>query len=148
VRFRVVLQDPKTPGSDRDLIFLPEDAAPNTDEAKHMVALLALHSLVRDHPLERKLPDPYRALWLTMAGGRADGPEGGEALNGKKAKKAKAAAKRAAAAAAATADAAVAGAPPPTAAAPPAAGAPPPPLSAAPAPAPAPARAPAPSTAL
>lgn len=67
-RFRVVLQDQKRPGTDKDLIFMPSRGFHEADEAKHTVALLALHSLNPTLPLERKLPEPYRSLWMVLNG--------------------------------------------------------------------------------
>ena len=47
VRFRVVLQDAKRPGTDKDLLFTMGRAhgCASDDEARHTVALLALHAL-------------------------------------------------------------------------------------------------------
>ena len=63
-RFRVVLQDAKKPGTDKDLLFTPQESFPDTQDAKHCAALLALLTLQGDLPLEMKLPEPYRTLWL------------------------------------------------------------------------------------
>ena len=68
IRYRVVLQDPKRPGTDKDLIFLPTRGFQDDNEAKHTVALLALHNLLPTLQLELKLPEPYRTLWLTLTG--------------------------------------------------------------------------------
>jgi len=73
-RFRVVLQDAKKPGTDKDLIFTPKESFPDTQDAKHCAALLALLSLQGTLPLEMKLPEPYRALWLAAtAKGKSKG---------------------------------------------------------------------------
>lgn len=61
---RCVLPDEKV--SSKDLVFSPEQAAPTLDEAKHCAALLAIHYLEPLLPLERKLPDPFRELWLAL----------------------------------------------------------------------------------
>ena len=66
-RYRVVLQDTKRPGTDKDLLFMTDrGGGDDDDDAKHTVALLALHSLEPDRPHERKLPEPYRSLWLGL----------------------------------------------------------------------------------
>lgn len=52
--------------SSKDLVFSPEQGAPTLDEAKHCAALLAIHYVEPLLPLERKLPDPFRELWLAL----------------------------------------------------------------------------------
>ncbi len=76
VRFRVVLQDAKRPGTDKDLLFTMGRAhgCASDDEARHTVALLALHALGPTVPHERKLPEPYRSLWLTLTGEQKPAP--------------------------------------------------------------------------
>ena len=65
-RMRVVLQDPKKPGTDKDLLFTPVESFDSNADAKHCAALLALSALQRDLPLEMKLPEPYKTLWKAM----------------------------------------------------------------------------------
>lgn len=65
-KFRVVLQDPKKPGSDKDLLFTPQECFDDTNEAKHSVALLALSYVRKNMPLEKKLPEPYKSMWLDL----------------------------------------------------------------------------------
>jgi hypothetical protein len=65
-RFRVTLPDPKTPGSDKDLEFFPDQYFQTANDAKHAVALLPLLHFCRERPLERKLPDPFREMWLAL----------------------------------------------------------------------------------
>jgi hypothetical protein len=72
-RFRLVLQDAKKPGTDKDLIFMPSRGFEDEIEAKHTLALLALKELNPSLPLERKLPDPYREFWLALIGGGSGG---------------------------------------------------------------------------
>ena len=62
IRFRVILQDQKKPGTDKDLLFLPSQGFKSAEEAKHAIALLALKSLAPLQPLERKLPEPYASM--------------------------------------------------------------------------------------
>ena len=89
-RFRLVLQDPKRPGTDKDLIFMPSKGFSDDLDAKHTVALLALHSLEGNRPYEQKLPEPYRTLWLQLSGSgsgssAAGAPKKGEEKDDKKA---------------------------------------------------------------
>ncbi|ETW01339.1 hypothetical protein H310_06897 [Aphanomyces invadans] len=64
-RVRCVLPDAKT--KDKDLIFCPAQSVDTTlDDAKHCAALLALLYLEPTRPHERKLPDPYRDMWLVL----------------------------------------------------------------------------------
>ncbi|KAF0690083.1 Aste57867_18477 [Aphanomyces stellatus] len=64
-RVRCVLPDAKS--RDKDLIFCPAQSVDtNLDDAKHCAALLALHYLEPTRPHERKLPDPYRDMWLLL----------------------------------------------------------------------------------
>ena len=69
LRYRVVLQDAKRPGTDKDLLFIADHAVgcAADEDARHTVALLALHALEPDRPHERKLPEPFRTLWLSLA---------------------------------------------------------------------------------
>lgn len=64
-RVRCVLPDDKN--STKDLKFCPTQDFDTLDEAKHCAALLAFKYIEPQRPLERKLPDPYRELWLAMA---------------------------------------------------------------------------------
>ncbi|ETV88296.1 hypothetical protein, variant 1 [Aphanomyces astaci] len=64
-RVRCVLSDAKS--KDKDLIFCPTQSVDTTlDDAKHCAALLALLHLEPSRPHERKLPDPYREMWLVL----------------------------------------------------------------------------------
>lgn len=65
VRVRCVLPDDKNTA--KDLTFCPAQDFATLDEAKHCAALLALHHVEPLRPFERKLPDPYRELWLALA---------------------------------------------------------------------------------
>ena len=58
-RARVVLADPKRPGSERDMLFAPDQSFPDEMGARHAAALLALLHVDRTRPHERKLPEPY-----------------------------------------------------------------------------------------
>ncbi|KAF1792621.1 P-loop containing nucleoside triphosphate hydrolase [Phytophthora cactorum] len=69
-RMRCVLPDAKD--NSKDLSFCPEQEFETQDEAKHCAALLALKHVEPLRPHERKLPDPYRDLWLAL--GSQDGP--------------------------------------------------------------------------
>lgn len=71
VRFRLILQDPKRPGSDKDLIFHPDRGFVDDLDAKHTIALLALHHLEGTRAYETKLPEPYRTMWIALSGGGA-----------------------------------------------------------------------------
>lgn len=63
-RMRCVLPDVKD--SSKDLSFCPEQEFDTQDDAKHCAALLALKHVEPLRPHERKLPDPYRSLWLSL----------------------------------------------------------------------------------
>ncbi|KAJ0411570.1 hypothetical protein ATCC90586_004220 [Pythium insidiosum] len=63
-RMRCILPDDKS--SAKDLAFCPEQSFETVEEAKHCAALLALRHLDPRQPLERKLPDPFRDLWLAL----------------------------------------------------------------------------------
>jgi ATP-dependent RNA helicase DHX57 len=71
-RVRCVLPDGKD--SSKDLSFCPAEEFETQDEAKHCAALLALKHMEPLRPHERKLPDPYRELWLSL--GTSDGAAG------------------------------------------------------------------------
>ncbi|KAL7690424.1 putative RWD domain, RNA helicase HrpA, Helicase superfamily, ATP-binding protein [Plasmopara halstedii] len=64
-RMRCVLPDAKD--SSKDLNFRPEQEFDTQDDAKHCAALLALKHVEPLQPYERKLPDPYRDLWLALS---------------------------------------------------------------------------------
>ncbi|KAL3670265.1 hypothetical protein V7S43_004578 [Phytophthora oleae] len=82
-RMRCVLPDAKD--NAKDLSFCPSEEFETQDEAKHCAALLALKHVEPLRPHERKLPDPYRDLWLSL--GSQDGPA--DKATGPKAKKGK-----------------------------------------------------------
>ncbi|KAG7397023.1 ATPdependent RNA helicase [Phytophthora boehmeriae] len=63
-RMRCVLPDVKD--NSKDLSFCPAEEFESMDEAKHCAALLALKHVEPLRPFERKLPDPYRDLWLAL----------------------------------------------------------------------------------
>ena len=69
------MPDAKAPGSDKDLVFLPQQYFATPTDAKNAAALLALYRFHKDRPLERKMPDPYRAMWLALvaSGGASSG---------------------------------------------------------------------------
>ncbi|OWZ15398.1 ATP-dependent RNA helicase [Phytophthora megakarya] len=85
-RMRCVLPDAKD--SSKDLSFCPAEEFESQDEAKHCAALLALKHVEPLRPHERKLPDPYRDLWLAL-GSDAAGSGSGPNSKVKKTKKAK-----------------------------------------------------------
>ena len=68
-RVWLTLPDPKK--KEKSLKFLTEQGFKSTLEAEHAVALLALKHLGESIPHERKLPEPYRTMWLQLVG-RAD----------------------------------------------------------------------------
>ncbi|KAG7388339.1 ATPdependent RNA helicase [Phytophthora pseudosyringae] len=70
-RARCVLPDAKD--KDKDLSFCPEQEFDSQDEARHCAALLALKHVEPLRPLERKLPDPFRDLWLALGSQDAAG---------------------------------------------------------------------------
>ncbi|KDO33210.1 hypothetical protein SPRG_02022 [Saprolegnia parasitica CBS 223.65] len=64
-RIRCILPDAKS--RDKDLIFCPAQSVDTSiDDAKHCAALLALYYVEPTRPHERKLPDPYRDMWIAM----------------------------------------------------------------------------------
>ncbi|OQR94480.1 ATP-dependent RNA helicase [Achlya hypogyna] len=64
-RVRCILPDAKS--KDKDLIFCPAQSVDTSlDDAKHCAALLALFHVEPTRPHERKLPDPYRDMWIAM----------------------------------------------------------------------------------
>ena len=75
-RARCILPDGKK--TEKDLSFCPTASADTLDIAKHMAALLALHHMDASRPHERRLPDPFREMWLTMI----HGEKGAEVLQG------------------------------------------------------------------
>lgn len=89
---------PDDKNSAKDLKFCPTQDFETLDEAKHCAALLALHYVEPLRPLERKLPDPYRELWLAMTtapAAAAPASAGKAGASGKKAQATGAAAKKA-----------------------------------------------------
>ncbi|KAG6617899.1 ATP-dependent RNA helicase [Phytophthora cinnamomi] len=64
-RARCVLPDAKD--NSKDLSFCPAQEFDSQDEARHCAALLALKHVEPLRPHERKLPDPYRELWLALS---------------------------------------------------------------------------------
>lgn len=63
---RLTLKDPKG-NQERDLVFCPllsKLKATKEGLAKEEAALLALHHIAPDMPLEKSLPEPFRAQWL------------------------------------------------------------------------------------
>ncbi|KAK1941324.1 DExH-box ATP-dependent RNA helicase DExH1 [Phytophthora citrophthora] len=85
-RMRCVLPDAKD--SAKDLSFCPAEEFETLDEAKHCAALLALKHVEPLRPHERKLPDPYRDLWLSLGSqdGSVDKVAGPKTKKGKKTK--------------------------------------------------------------
>lgn len=69
-KFRVILQDPKRPGTDKDLIFVPDMDSDSASDAKQCAALLSLAHVCKTLPLERKLPDIYKDMWLSLVSGK------------------------------------------------------------------------------
>lgn len=63
-RARVVLPDKKK--ADKDLSFCPKESSESAQVAKEAAALLALHHLQGNLPLERKLPEPFKTMWLAL----------------------------------------------------------------------------------
>ena len=89
-RYRVVLQDPSKPGSDKDLLFTPKEVRwstrcvhcarlhavspfavpqsfPDDTVAKNGAALLALHYLEPARQYDRMFPEPYKSLWQALS---------------------------------------------------------------------------------
>lgn len=91
LRYNCILRDPVRPGTEKDLIFIPHHSLgfDNELEAKHHVALLALHALDADRPHENRLPDVYRDLWIQLnnqkrGGGKSSStPAAAQETNGK-----------------------------------------------------------------
>lgn len=72
---RCLLLDGKN--SALNLSFCSEQEFNTQDEAKHSSALLVLFYFQPGLPLERKLPDPFRALWLSLSQQKdAESPDG------------------------------------------------------------------------
>ncbi|KAJ1444519.1 hypothetical protein M885DRAFT_474356 [Pelagophyceae sp. CCMP2097] len=67
-RYRCILPDKKKPGSEHDLTFCPTAAFATEPSARESAALLALFHVMPLLPLELKLPEPYRASWLSVTG--------------------------------------------------------------------------------
>ena len=84
LRAWLTLPDPKKP--EKSLKFLTEQGFSTMLEAQHAVSLLALKHLGDTIPHERKLPEPYRTMWLQLVG-REDKGQAEEANVGKKGKK-------------------------------------------------------------
>ena len=88
-RVSVYLADPKK--KERSLRFTPDQSFPTLLQAQHAGALMSLQGIDPSIPHERKLPEPFRTMWLELVG-RSGEPE--VKLTKKQLKKAKAAAKR------------------------------------------------------
>ena len=94
-RMKVIVPDAKK--KDRDLAFAPEQRFDTDELAKEHAALLALTRLQGNLPLERKLPEPYKTVWMETISSAA-GAKGAADGSGQPQKLSKAAAKRQAAA--------------------------------------------------
>ena len=70
-RQRVLLRDPKH--NDRSLSFCPVQTSPTLELAREHAALLALLHVNTDLPLERKLPDEFRDVWLQSKAAASSG---------------------------------------------------------------------------
>jgi len=66
VLVRIVLADPKV--KEKDVSLVPRDGFPDTVQAEHAVALLALQRVDAARNHEAKLPEPYRSTWLKLVG--------------------------------------------------------------------------------
>eukprot|EP00946_MAST-07B_sp_MAST-7B-sp1_P000372 g372.t1 len=78
---------------ERSLRFTPDQSFPTLLQAQHAAALMSLKGIDASIPHERKLPEPFRTMWLELVG-RSGVKE--VTMTKKELKKAKAAAKRAA----------------------------------------------------
>ena len=78
---------------ERSLRFTPDQSFPTVLQAQHAAALMSLKGIDASIPHERKLPEPFRTMWLELVG-RSGVKE--VKMTKKEMKKAKAAAKRAA----------------------------------------------------
>ena len=65
-RSSVYLLDPKH--KERSLQFTPDQCFDTEMQAKHAAALLALFRIDPLIPHERKLPEPFRTMWLELVG--------------------------------------------------------------------------------
>ena len=83
---RVVLRDKKGI-KERDLLYEPQQHSDSKVLSEHMAALLALLELEGTRQYDRKLPEPFRTLWLTMTGRPLTTATGQEGRKGKKDKK-------------------------------------------------------------
>ena len=66
LKFTVRLADDKV--KERDLYFTPDQSFDDEMSAQHACALLALFHFEPTRPHERKLPEPYRTMWLSLSG--------------------------------------------------------------------------------
>jgi hypothetical protein len=71
---RVMLPDPKF--KERSLTFCPVQASPTKELAKEHTALLALLHVCGNLPLDRKLPDEFREVWLASQSSKQSQPGG------------------------------------------------------------------------
>ena len=55
---------------ERDLYFTPEQSFDDETTAKHACALLALFHFEPLRPHERRLPEPYRTMWMSLNGAK------------------------------------------------------------------------------
>ena len=81
----LTLPDPKKP--EKSLKFLTEQGFSSMLEAQHAVSLLALKHLGDKIPHERKLPEPYRTMWLQLVGREDKTPKDDGGTLNKKGKK-------------------------------------------------------------
>eukprot|EP00948_MAST-09A_sp_MAST-9A-sp1_P001859 g1859.t1 len=68
LRYRVVLPHPKEKSKNES--FCPKESFHDKTTAEHHAALLALFTIDKTKPWERKLPEPYKSLWLNMTSGQ------------------------------------------------------------------------------
>lgn len=81
-RQRVILPDPKH--DDRSLSFSPAQSSPTLELAREHAALLALLHVQGSLPLERKLPDEFRDVWVQSKAQREQQQQQQPAEKGKK----------------------------------------------------------------
>jgi len=64
-RVRCVVGDPKGK-KEKDLMFCSNESFSSVNESEEWSSLLALKHLTPNLPLEQKLPDPYKAGWISL----------------------------------------------------------------------------------
>ena len=67
-RFCLTVRLPDAKNKDKDLYFNPEQSFKSKVEAEHAACLLALFHFEPTRPHEKRLPEPFKSMWLSLCG--------------------------------------------------------------------------------